>query len=1014
MTSAHAAIVLQHLGRLTGKRSALTPPDAELLERFTAQRDEAAFTALVERHGPMVLNVCRSILRHEHDAEDAFQAAFLVLARKANVIRQPEALAGWLYEVAHNAALRVQAATVRRRDQERRAAPPAVASPSLDMTLRDLQRVLHEELRRLPEKYRLPLVLCYLEDRSHEEAAAELGWSRGTFRGRLERGREQLRRRLVSRGVALSGLLCATAVVPKGTAAALLGVGACAARASLPAGLVHAAVRFGSLVAAGEPAAGVIPSHVAALAAGVTRAMPMSKGLLASAVLLAVGLLAGAGLALHEALAAKGDSSPAREAALAGQGPRSPAPRKEPQTPRGPAKQDEDTVTYAGRVLGPKGEPVAGAKVYYNFIAHEKVPTPVRATTDAEGRFSFTLGNKDVPLSADYGRDGPFHIGQVVAKAEGFTYAWEFSPKQPGDLTLELAKDDTPIEGRILDLQGKPFAGLRVSVVSVAAPPKGDLSAFVKAMQSGESLYPALFKHLSNMLMNPVAGRDLADFLPSTTTDASGKFRFRGFAAERLVELRLEGQAIETQKLFVLTRARSSGSGRIPVPRARKEALSGPVDFEVLLFFNGFDHAAPPGQVVAGTVRDEATGKPLAHAIVESYQVAGINVAQNTMYSTTADSDGRYQLIGLPRGKEGKNRIRIRAPKDQPYLSVVKDVPTTETFVPATVDAALTPGVWVDITTSDKRTTRPVPGMLSYFILPENWDGPAGVRSRFAESYDNFMPIHNDGTFRFVAVPGKAIVAFRADWEKYPIAREASTMRLPSGLSPSNYQAFAEINPKPRSGPVKVAFALDAGGMVKGTVLGTDGKPLTGALAEGLRHDWFTAPGNLLRTAEFKAVGLSAARPRLLCFAHSGKKLAGSVVVRGDEKGPVTVQLRPWAAVSGRLLDADGKPMANAYLTFTAVPPTKPDQPRPLDTGLHVIERWGGKPTLDPNTDAEGRFRAESLVPGLKYNLALYDPSLDAFYKGTQWKGIVFTNLVLEPGQTKDLGDVKLRPFPKE
>src|SRR5436305_1514211 len=160
MTSKQAGVILHHIRRLAAAPAVAQPPDAQLLERFTAHRDEAAFTTLVRRHGPMVLNVCRSILHHEQDAEDAFQVTFLVLVRKADSIRQPAALAGWLYEVAYHVAVKAQAETVRRRTEERRAIPMAAPDPTLDMTLRDLRRVLHKELQRLPEKYRLPLVLC--------------------------------------------------------------------------------------------------------------------------------------------------------------------------------------------------------------------------------------------------------------------------------------------------------------------------------------------------------------------------------------------------------------------------------------------------------------------------------------------------------------------------------------------------------------------------------------------------------------------------------------------------------------------------------------------------------------------------------------------------------------------------------------------------------------------------------------------------------------------------------------
>ena len=215
MTSAQAGTVLKHIRRLDAMPRAIQQPDAELLGRFAARRDGAAFADLVRRHGPMVLTVCRSVLRHEQDAEDAFQATFLVLARKADSIRERDAVAGWLCEVAHRVAVKAQADTARRRAREQRVPPMPAADPTQEMTLRDLRRALNDELRRLPERYRVPLVLCYLEGRTHAEAAVLLGWSKDTFRGRLDRGREHLRRRLASRGIALSAVLCAMAVAPR-------------------------------------------------------------------------------------------------------------------------------------------------------------------------------------------------------------------------------------------------------------------------------------------------------------------------------------------------------------------------------------------------------------------------------------------------------------------------------------------------------------------------------------------------------------------------------------------------------------------------------------------------------------------------------------------------------------------------------------------------------------------------------------------------------------------------------
>jgi RNA polymerase sigma factor (sigma-70 family) len=188
-------------------------PDEQLLDRvLTLGESEAeeAFQALVRRHGPMVLGVCRHILGQVHDAEDAFQATFLVLARKAGTIRDRRVLGCWLYEVAYRIAVRAKTHAVRRRSRERQGAEVAAVAPAGDQDLAqdlawaELRPVLHEEVNRLPEKYRSAVVLCYLEGRTNEEAAALLRWPVGTVKGRLSRARELLRSRLARRGLALS------------------------------------------------------------------------------------------------------------------------------------------------------------------------------------------------------------------------------------------------------------------------------------------------------------------------------------------------------------------------------------------------------------------------------------------------------------------------------------------------------------------------------------------------------------------------------------------------------------------------------------------------------------------------------------------------------------------------------------------------------------------------------------------------------------------------------------------
>jgi RNA polymerase sigma factor (sigma-70 family) len=272
--------------------------DGQLLGRFLGARDEAAFEALVRRHGPMVLGVCRRVLRNAHDAEDAFQAAFLVLAKKAASLTQRELVGNWLYGVAYRAALQTRAARGTRERQVSEMPEPEVVEPA--DVWGDLRPVLDEELNRLPEKYRAPVVLCDLEGRTRREVARQLGVPEGTLSGRLTTARRKLARRLTQRGLALSS----------GGLAAVLSQGA--ALAHLPAALVGSTTRAAIRVAAGGAAAAAVSAKVAAVTEGVLRTMFLSKLKGVAAVLCA--LLALGGTVLLGFRAAAADQEGARPA----------------------------------------------------------------------------------------------------------------------------------------------------------------------------------------------------------------------------------------------------------------------------------------------------------------------------------------------------------------------------------------------------------------------------------------------------------------------------------------------------------------------------------------------------------------------------------------------------------------------------------------------------------------------------------------------------------------------------
>ena len=201
--------------RAAVRRVARPVADVDLLDAFKRNRDPAAFAGLVHRHGPLVLAACRAVLADPADADDACQAAFVVLHRKAHTIRDGRTLGGWLFRVARRTALEVKANSARRRERESRAArPEPVAGP--DLSLREACAILHEELDHLPPRYRLPLILCYLEGKTRDEAATELGWTPDSVRGRINRGRVRLRANLEKRGVTLSAGLLAAVAVPVG------------------------------------------------------------------------------------------------------------------------------------------------------------------------------------------------------------------------------------------------------------------------------------------------------------------------------------------------------------------------------------------------------------------------------------------------------------------------------------------------------------------------------------------------------------------------------------------------------------------------------------------------------------------------------------------------------------------------------------------------------------------------------------------------------------------------------
>jgi RNA polymerase sigma factor (sigma-70 family) len=322
-------LLIRHLRAAARPRTPDGPTDAQLLERFVRSRDEAAFELLVWRHGAMVFNVCRRVLRRERDAEDAFQATFLALVRKGAAIGRRESVGGWLYKVAYRVALRAGAAVPVRPLPAEPLSDPAAADPAARALGREMGSVLDEEVNRLSDRYRVAFVLCHLEGQTIEAAARVLGCPPGTVGTRVARARDLLRRRLARRGYA-----------PTAVGVSLVG-------AALSPGLVAATARAALLTTADQAlAAGVISAHVADLTKGVLRTMSLTRWARAAVVILGLSLSGGVALVAHQ-----------------GQAGEPPATKAGAATPR-PPDSDED----AGAVLEWKFEK---ARPFYQEVTTE-------------------------------------------------------------------------------------------------------------------------------------------------------------------------------------------------------------------------------------------------------------------------------------------------------------------------------------------------------------------------------------------------------------------------------------------------------------------------------------------------------------------------------------------------------------------------------------------------------------------------------------------------------------------
>ncbi len=891
--------------------------DRQLLERFLQLHDESAFAALVKRHERLVCGALTKVLTDPADVEDAFQATFLVLVRKARSIRWQQGLGTWLYAVAHRVAVHARGqARKRSRHEERAASRVEQPAPSPDVSLREACDLVHEELERLPEALRAPVLWCYLEGKSRDEVAEQLGVTVGTVKGRLERGRNLLRERLLRRGVPL-------------TVGLLVALTHSAARASSPA-LIQAAV-----AAASGPSA-----RVAALAQGVSTTMVLSKFKLALGMALIVG-------ALGALLGSGGE--PARVSA-----------RSEPAAGE-PAKAGE----VAGRVIDDKGEPLAGATVtlWVNAKTNRKV-----GETGADGRFRF-VPNKDE------------QAGKLIAQAKGLGADWaSLRDRAPGEITLRL-EEDVPIQGRVLNLEGRPIEGVTVKVQEAMRSRTADLTPYLDA-----------YKKINSGVAIPrlVTLPPEALGLPKTvTTGKDGRFRLAGAGRERAVSLYIQGRGVETQWFTAITR---------PGMKGKTGYFRGP-EFDVLV---------GPGKALTGVVKEKESGKP----------VAGARVTCGTGEATT-DGQGRYRIEGLT--KRSDYIAFVQGPRHFSTMAQLKDTPGLDTM---TADFEVLAGVYVEGVLREKGTGKPVSGQINYYIASDNphlksYTFPQGVGMRGGSAGE-------DGKFRVLVIPGRGWLAATADKNVYTRGTPDDwdgklIMATPNALFPYYYHAIKDIDIDPaKTQGARCDLEVDRGITKTGSMVDPDGKPVSDVIVFGLtavpdpgartfprqpRHG--EPPPERVKGSTFTAVGLNPKQPRYLVFLQPEKKLGKVQLVRGDEAGELVVKLEPLGAVTGVARTNDGKPAADKHVLVMGSQAFVSYKDLPIDLLANQREqrRMGRLIRWLPEgvkTDAEGKFRVEGLLPGLKYTLWVSDDA-SRQRPPSHWQD----GVTAESGQVKDLGEVK-------
>jgi RNA polymerase sigma factor (sigma-70 family) len=959
-------LLIGQIGTLYHLGAAGTLSDGQLLERFLSRDDpvasEAAFTALVDRHGAMVLAVCRRILGDANDAHDAFQATFLVLVNKAGTIRNRESVGGWLLGIARRVAARARVDGARRRRHLQQLGAqrlvfedggdrPIPADPEPDFA------PLVDEVDRLPERFRAPVVLHYFEGLSTEATAQLLGCPRGTVLSRLARARNRIKQRLEAQGVSFAALIPAgealTCWIPP---------------APVPAWLAQTTVKAaGALALAGAAIESVVPATVAALSRGVARTLVLAK----VRVVATLTVLAVVSVSIGLAATYTTPTDEPRSAAAA-DSPRAAVARSKAQSPE--EEPPADPVNFRGQVLDSDGKPVAGAEILLVPAVMDMVdPRPPRrlTTTGDDGRFTVAI-SRQILEETGVGRSTVFLRPVLAARAPRFGPEWTAIDvrKSSNPITLRLRSDDVPVEGCVVNLEGRPVSGAKVSLSYVADFPPELLA---RLRQNAGKVNPELWGEMRNALL---LGKDGS--LPPVQTGPDGRFRMAGIGRDRAALLIVEGDWIE-QSFAMMFTASDRSYTPIPLPSPNGNSkLWGP-RFEVMV---------APGRAIEGVVRDADTRRPIAGATIRSWMTT----------TTKSDAQGQFRIPGQP--KRAGNQIAVVV-EGEPYIKVEKAIGDATGLAPIPVEVVLKRGVWVEGRVIDRSSGRPVKAIVQYYPLRDN---PHLHECPDASFLDNNVsdevdfPTDADGRFRAVALPGGGILSIRTSEPGFLTAAPLAPRVAGNVLHAANFkyhmrqfQALTPIHP-PAGERSAIPDILVAKGRTQHLrMIAPDGQPVAGVRLLG--HPSLDAPSV---GSEHNFVHADPGKAETVVMLQPDRSLAASLELKGDEPDPIRVSLQPAGTVVGRLVDEEGRPRPNIELDLSY---QIKEHGRSIGTDSQPLE-----------TGPDGRFQIKNLVPGLSYSVRVMkknEPNFTFRAEGYLHKAW----WTVKSGETQDWGDVPVQSY---